>query len=101
MHLLTMFDLPSKTKRERRIYRQFRKRLLELGFTKIQFSVYIKFADNKTQLDAFKRNVKNALPKRGNIRMINLTDQQYETMDVFDNNKQIANELPTPDFIVF
>ncbi|MDR2169188.1 MAG: CRISPR-associated endonuclease Cas2, partial [Planctomycetaceae bacterium] len=38
MHLLTMFDLPSKTKRERRIYRQFRKRLLELGFTKIQFS---------------------------------------------------------------
>jgi CRISPR-associated protein Cas2 len=101
MHLLTMFDLPSKTKNERCIYRRFRKRLLELGFTKIQFSVYIKYADNKTQFDAFKRNVKKALPKRGNVRMINLTDQQYVSMETFDNNKQIANELPMPDFIVF
>jgi CRISPR-associated protein Cas2 len=96
-----MFDLPSKTKSERRIYRGFRKRLLELGFTKIQFSVYIKFADNKAQMEAFKRNVQKALPKRGNVRMINLTDQQYVTMETFDNNKKIANELPTPDFIVF
>ncbi|MDR3109827.1 MAG: CRISPR-associated endonuclease Cas2 [Planctomycetaceae bacterium] len=101
MHLLTMFDLPTKTKPERRIYRRFRKRLLELGFTKMQFSVYLKFADGKTQCEALQRCVRKALPKKGNIRMLILTDKQYETMLVFDNNKETKNAIPTPDFIVF
>jgi CRISPR-associated protein Cas2 len=96
-----MFDLPTKTKPDRRTYRRFRKRLLALGFTRMQFSVYIKFADSKTQCDALQRCIKKALPKKGNIRMIVLTDKQYETMVVFDNNKETKNANPTPDFIVF
>lgn len=101
MYLLTMFDLPSKTKRERRIYRSFRKTLLELGFTKIQFSVYIKYAENETQASTLKKNIRKALPKKGDIRTINLTDNQYHKMETFNNNKQLENAPPPEDFIVF
>jgi CRISPR-associated protein Cas2 len=96
-----MFDLPSKTKAERRIYRRFRKVLLDLGFTKIQFSVYIKFTDSNSQINTLKNCVKKALPRRGNVRIITLTDKQYETMDTFENHQKLANEPPSPDFIVF
>jgi CRISPR-associated protein Cas2 len=96
-----MFDLPSKTKKERRIYRRFRKVLLELGFIKMQFSVYIKYTDSNSQVNTLKSCIKKVLPRKGNIRIIILTDKQYETMDTFENHQQLANEPPSPDFIVF
>lgn len=96
-----MFDLPSKTKNERRIYRRFRKVLLGLGFTKIQFSVYVKFAEQKDHCEIFKRRIKKALPRKGNIRIFTLTDKQYQSMEVFENSQQKTNAPPPPDFIVF
>lgn len=101
MYLLTMFDLPSKTKKERRIYRHFRKTLLELGYTRIQFSVYIKAVDSGEQAKTVKKCVIKALPKRGNVRILLLPLHVYEKMETYNNYKQEENELPTPDFIVF
>lgn len=42
MRLLIMFDLPVETSKERREYRQFRKRLINEGFLMIQYSVYVR-----------------------------------------------------------
>ena len=101
MYLLTMFDFPSKTKKDRRIYRRFRKSLLELGYTRIQFSVYIKPVENATQATTVKKCVIKALPKQGNIRILLLPANVYEKMETYNNNKKHENELPTPDFFVF
>ena len=38
--LLTMFDLPTLTKIDRRNYTRFRNKLLANGFTRLQFSIY-------------------------------------------------------------
>ncbi len=40
MRLMIMFDLPVETSEDRRIYRKFRKALLNEGFLMIQYSVY-------------------------------------------------------------
>lgn len=101
MYLLTMFDLPSKTKRERRVYRCYRTALLELGFAKIQFSVYIKHVENAGQADTLKRSIRKALPKRGDVRTINLTDAQYQSMETFCNSKELKNAPPLEDLVVF
>jgi len=81
MYLLTMFDLPSKTKAERRIYRRFRKVLLALGYTRIQFSVYIKAIENSEQAKTIKKCVLKALPKRGNVRLLLLSAHVYDKME--------------------
>lgn len=47
MRLLIMFDLPVETSKERREYRQFRKRLINEGFLMIQYSVYVRVCVNK------------------------------------------------------
>ena len=40
MWVLVFFDLPTESKRERKLYADFRKKLLQDGFTMFQFSMY-------------------------------------------------------------
>ncbi|WP_199187197.1 CRISPR-associated endonuclease Cas2 [Staphylococcus warneri] len=42
MRVLLMFDLPVETKKQRRVYSKFRKRLIEDGFLEMQYTIYIK-----------------------------------------------------------
>jgi hypothetical protein len=46
MWVIAMFDLPTETPAARRAYSQFRKHLLEDGFTMMQFSVYARHCAN-------------------------------------------------------
>lgn len=40
--ILLMFDLPTDTKKARQDYTVFRKNIMRDGFTRIQYSVYIR-----------------------------------------------------------
>ena len=47
MWVLAMFDLPTETKKARRDYTLFRKHLLEDGFMRLQYSVYIRHCPSR------------------------------------------------------
>ena len=42
MWILVLFDLPTETKKERKAAADFRKHLIEDGFTMFQFSIYVR-----------------------------------------------------------
>ena len=42
MWVLVLFDLPTETKKERKAYADFRKKMLKDGFTMFQFSIYLR-----------------------------------------------------------
>ena len=44
MWVLVLFDLPTETKKERKAYADFRKRIMADGFTMFQFSIYFVIA---------------------------------------------------------
>lgn len=88
MWLLAMFDLPTDTKKARREYTRFRKALLKDGFAKMQYSVYIRHCASRENADVHARRVKAALPPEGEVRVIRLTDKQYERMDIFWGRKR-------------
>ncbi len=46
MYLLVSFDLPRDTKFERRVASKYRTRLLELGFSMKQFSLYERYVSD-------------------------------------------------------
>lgn len=54
MRLLVFFDLPVKTKAERRSYVLFRRFLLRDGYDMIQFSVYGRILFGRDASSAFK-----------------------------------------------
>ena len=47
MWVMVLFDLPTETKKERKIYAIFRKQLLKDGFTMFQFSIYLRHGPSK------------------------------------------------------
>ncbi len=82
MRVMIMFDLPVETKKQRRIYSKFRKRLLENVFLMMQYSVYIKSVANKDAADFSVLQVKQFLPQDGHVRSLIITEKQYEKMQI-------------------
>lgn len=96
-----MFDLPVKEKVQRREYATFRKRLLELGFLRIQFSVYALFCASEEASLAKRRHVRASLPPQGQVRLISFTDKQFAAMEVYLGKAATAPEEPLSQGLLF
>jgi CRISPR-associated protein Cas2 len=76
--LMVAFDLPVKSKEERKRATNFRKFLLDDGYQMMQFSVYVRpcvtFARQQTHI----RRVKSHIPDEGSVRAIYITRAQWE-----------------------
>lgn len=83
MWLIAMFDLPTDTKAARKEYTNFRKKLLQAGFTLLQYSVYGRHCASDENADVHVRRISLALPPDGEVRVMRVTDQQFQRMLVF------------------
>jgi CRISPR-associated protein Cas2 len=83
MWIVTMFDLPTDTKAARRQYAQFRKALLKDGFTMLQFSVYIRHCASEENAEVHMKRVEMYVPPDGEVRVMTITDKQFERMRTF------------------
>jgi len=83
MWVVAMFDLPVDTKAARRAYTQFRKGLLRDGFTQIQYSVYMRHCASEENAQVHLARIEAALPDDGEVRVLTITDKQFERMRVF------------------
>lgn len=83
MWVLAMFDLPVDTRQARKAYAVFRKGLLKDGFTKMQFSVYVRHCPSEENAAVHVGRVEKMVPADGEVRIITLTDKQFERMRIF------------------
>lgn len=83
MWIVVMFDLPVDTPAARREYAQFRKKLLQDGFAKMQYSVYIRHCASEENAEVHYGRVERSIPPDGEVRVITLTDKQFERMRIF------------------
>lgn len=82
MRILVMFDLPVKTREERRQATQFRNFLLKDGYHMVQFSVYARVCNGRDSVEAHRRRVLSALPPKGSVRMLVITEKQYGAIEI-------------------
>ncbi len=87
MWVVAMFDLPTDTPRARRQYAQFRKSLLQDGFSMMQYSVYIRHCASRENAAVHLERVESSVPPDGEVRMLTITDKQFERMRVFYGKK--------------
>jgi CRISPR-associated protein Cas2 len=83
MWLVAMFDLPTDTKQARKQYTLFRKDLLKDGFSRMQYSVYIRHCASEENAAVHVGRVERSLPPDGEVRVMLITDKQFERMRVF------------------
>jgi len=92
MWLLVMFDLPVVTHEGRKEYRKFRERLLRGGFLQLQYSVYARPCPSDENAQVHRERVKKHLPPAGSVRMVMMTDKQFERMENFLGKTEVPSE---------
>lgn len=92
MWLFVLFDLPVDTEAARREYRLFRGFLLDDAFIMLQYSVYARHCPSTENADVHERRIHAYLPPGGEVRIIRLTDKQFERMRVFHGNRRVSTE---------
>lgn len=95
MWLMVMFDLPVDKPEERKAATDFRHDLLDLGFERCQYSVYLRFCEGREQADTQVRRVTEVLPKNGKVYCLIFTDKQYQSIIRFEQRAALP-KAPTP-----
>jgi CRISPR-associated protein Cas2 len=101
MWLFVIFDLPVTTAQHRRNYTRFRKGLLKEGFSMLQYSVYAQYFPSEEASVAYRRRVRVMLPPAGEVRLVSLTDRQFEKMEVFMAKTRVKTEGPPEQLLLF
>ncbi len=74
--------------KERKIYTDFRKKIISDGFTMFQFSIYVRHCASKENADVHITRVKSILPEKGHIGILCITDKQFAGMEIFYGKKE-------------
>lgn len=93
MRLLVLFDLPTGNASERRSYAQFRKFLIEDGYTMEQYSVYSRVLLSRDSAEAHLARLRANLPEAGQVTALEMTEKQFAAREVLVNTT-IHENLP-------
>jgi CRISPR-associated protein Cas2 len=104
MWLMIMFDLPTKTKKDKKRYHWFHDELVKEGYIRIQYSIYAKvFASPESAFFGRQRITKfvKINIKKGNIRMIIFTDKQFANMKVLIGEQSEEEQNAPKQLLLF
>ena len=82
MRMLVFFDLPVKTKAQRRAATRFRNFLLGDGYYMVQYSVYARICGGMDAVAVHKARLYDAVPDRGSVRLLVITEKQFSGLEV-------------------
>ena len=94
MWVMVLFDLPTETKTDTKNYRRFVDVLEKDGFTRFQFSIFLRHCVSQDNAKVHIKRVKLNLPPKGHVCVFQITDKQFSMMEVFYSRKK--EELPEP-----
>ena len=101
MWMMVLFDLPVVEKKERKDATDFRKFLLDCGFSMIQFSIYIKVLSSSDACEKYYRLVEDHLPNKGKVDILTITDKQYENIRSFASSTRNQRKNESKQLLMF
>lgn len=99
MRILVFFDLPVVTAKEKKAAAKFRKFLVKDGYHMVQWSVYSRICNGMDAIAMHKARLNQALPDKGSVRMLTLTEKQYESIEVLLGEKTFDDSPESPELI--
>ena len=98
--LLVLFDLPAVSVAEKRAHTRFRHRLLALGFCRLQWSVYARAYRREKASGSDRVAVERAVPRAGRVRLLIVTELQFERMVCIDGDRRHEPEKRIEQVII-
>ncbi|MEG1301359.1 MAG: CRISPR-associated endonuclease Cas2 [Erysipelotrichaceae bacterium] len=99
MRIVLLFDLPSVTNSDKRVYRKFHRYLETEGFIMMQESVYTKLSLNGSTTKAIIQRVRNNAPKKGLIEVLAITEKQYTQIE-FIAGKHHTSQIDSEERLI-
>lgn len=94
MRMLVFFDLPVKTKYQRRVATTFRNFLLKDGYHMVQYSLYARVCNGNDAVAKHEKRLNFALPPEGSVRLLVVTEKQYEAIRVLVGERSSDEKAP-------
>lgn len=104
MWLMVLFDMPTSTKKEKKNYLRMRKRLINSGYSMMQYSIYVKSYHSYEASQHGKEKLKEYINLNnfmGNIRIVGFTDKQFSHMEVIVGEKSQDEEAQPKQLLLF
>lgn len=101
MRILVFFDLPVVTASEKKVAAKFRRFLLKDGYHMVQWSVYSRICNGTDSIETHKARLKQNLPKKGSIRVLTLTEKQYESIEVLLGERTFDDDSDSTELMNF
>jgi len=101
MWIFIFFDLPTETKKDTRNYRQFVKNIEADGFSRFQWSIFLRHCPSRENAEVHIKRTKANLPPKGHIGILCVTDKQFGQMEVFFSAKKEQLPIPTQQLELF
>jgi len=101
MWVMVFFDLPTETKRDTKNYRKFVDVLEKNGFSRFQFSIFLRHCPSIDNAKVHKRRIRMNLPPKGHVGIIHITDKQFGMMEVFISAKKELIPQPIQQLDLF
>lgn len=92
--LIVLFDLPAKTKENRRNLAKFRQFLIKGGYEMMQYSIYVRTCDGYNRVKTYKQQLIRAVPKEGSVRLLTITQNQFDNIEILAGQKSIIDISP-------
>lgn len=92
MRIILFFDLPTTTYNERKIYQNFRKKLIQDGFIMMQESVYCKLALNNSVVKSEMMRLEKYKPLKGLVAVLIVTEKQFSQIKYLTGEKKFNVE---------
>lgn len=101
MWVLVFFDLPTETRKDRKVAGSFRKSLLKDGFEMFQFSIYLRYCTSRENAEVHIRRTKKSLPQKGKVGIMQITDKQFGMIELFHGRKEEELKPPSQQLELF
>lgn len=101
MRLFVLFDLPTLSKKDRKHATKFRNYLIKEGFIMLQWSVYCRICNGQDSAGRYAEAIRRNLPPKGNVRMLQITEKQYERMELLIGEPKIEEKNGRKQLLLF
>lgn len=98
---MVIFDLPVKTRPQRRAATQFRKLLLDLGWSMEQYSVYVRYVPTGMSVAPEIQTMCKQIPAQGKVEIVGITDRQWSKALRFFNAIPDEPSAPPAQLTIF
>lgn len=95
MWTLVMYDLPITTREDAGAANRFNHLLSDLGFVRVQYSVYARYTPTQSGGRSALKYIKAGLPPHGNVRVLCVTDNQWSDSLKYIDKKTAKHDRTT------